>query len=572
MQFTWSTTLAGLAGLVIGSSALAADLTDLPELNIDLKETTASGISSGAYMTVQMGVVKSSFIKGIAPTAGGPFLCTSSLGGASAGAAAAVRRCMQGDPSMQPISGDKLVMDGKVTSLFTYTIAPNAATFAKAGKIDPLDNINRQAVWVFHGYNDGIVRLPVSQALVSWYTGLNPNGSAISGYKGYAPANQVFHKDNLPAAHAQITNACSGEDQSCQVCSTTGGKFINTCQNRPASSNGSAYDAAGSALQMFYGKLTRTETAQLSAGKPKSFSQTPYLKLLDGATAPKSSDEIAMGSEGYLYVPKACAAGEPCRLHIAFHGCMQSATDVGRSFVDGAGVSEWADANRIVVLYPQAMPTNKAAGDSLSAAVSDSGNPIAATTSMLQSMASVDMSLPFNPMGCWDWWGYNDDVPSRVLSGKWPSGSYATSKGVQIAAVWRMVEKLAAKGKPGTMAAAATATVPSLMALDQTATQSLLRWDGVANAATYKVYRSSGSGAAQLAGETKQLFFADSKLNPQTTYTYTVKAVVGGKEGDASNAVAVSTSEASPACDPYFSLAGNKLVDKNGNPTTAVCP
>ena len=106
-----------------------------------------------------------------------------------------------------------------------------------------------------------------------------------------------------------------------------------------------------------------------------------------------------MAEIGWAYVPASCAAGETCRVHIAFHGCKQSFGRVGDAFVEGTGFNRWAETNGIVVLYPQA------AHDS-----------------------------PGNPNGCWDWWGYTD-------------GRHATRQGVQTAAVHRMLQALAG-GQP----------------------------------------------------------------------------------------------------------------------------
>ena len=64
-------------------------------------------------------------------------------------------------------------------------------------------------------------------------------------------------------------------------------------------------------------------------------------------------------------------------------------------FIEGSGFARWADGNRVVVLFPQ---------------VSD--NPI------------------LNPKGCWDWWGYTGE-------------DYLTKDASQIAAIWRMAERLA---------------------------------------------------------------------------------------------------------------------------------
>jgi poly(3-hydroxybutyrate) depolymerase len=97
-----------------------------------------------------------------------------------------------------------------------------------------------------------------------------------------------------------------------------------------------------------------------------------------------------------VFVPKECAAGKPCRIHVAFHGCRQGRGFVGRAFASEAGYNRWADANRVVVLYPQ---------------------------------VAKSLFWPFNPQGCWDWWGYS-------------GANYASRGGLQLLAVHRMLEAL----------------------------------------------------------------------------------------------------------------------------------
>lgn len=543
----WRLAAAGLIGSVLAIPAARA--ADLPELAIDLKQTTVSGISSGAFMAVQMGVAKSASVRGVAATAGGPYLCALDGAYSPTGVLSSIARCMQGDPDFKAFARPGAMGPAELDDM-----ARRAKSNARWKKIDPVEHLQRQALWVFRGSNDGIVKQPVAQGLVDWY-------------RRFAPASQLFYKDNLNAAHAQISAACpaapadapaSAAPAACNLCPTTGGSFINTCPDRPAAADHAPYDAAGSALQMFYGPLTRTPSARLSS-QPQAFDQRPYLRLFDGTRRPKASAELAMGETGYVYVPPACRDGQACRLHIAFHGCMQSATTIGRSFVDTAGLNEWADANRLVVLYPQAMPTNA------EAAAAGDANPWA--------LASYKADEPLNPMGCWDWWGYNDNVAPR----RQPGGSYATAQGLQIAAVWRMAQKLAAKGQPGSLGSGASSAgaTPQLRALDQSATQVLLRWQPVVGATGYRVYRTRtdlAAAAPQAAGPvTTQPFWADAALSPATAYRYTVRAVVGGKEGADSNGVSVSTSPAPAACDPYFSLSKNRPVDRNGQPTDAVC-
>lgn len=98
--------------------------------------------------------------------------------------------------------------------------------------------------------------------------------------------------------------------------------------------------------------------------------------------------------------------GRRCRLHVAFHGCQQNADTIGDAFIRGAGYNEWAEANRIVVLYPQA------------AAVTD-------------RVAGIPVGWP-NPRGCWDWWGFT-------------GADFARKSGPQISAVDSMIDRLAGK-------------------------------------------------------------------------------------------------------------------------------
>ena len=46
-----------------------------PPIMLDIKESSISGISSGAFMAVQFGVSWSSIVKGVGVIAGGPYYC-----------------------------------------------------------------------------------------------------------------------------------------------------------------------------------------------------------------------------------------------------------------------------------------------------------------------------------------------------------------------------------------------------------------------------------------------------------------------------------------------------------------
>ena len=137
----------------------------------------------------------------------------------------------------------------------------------------------------------------------------------------------------------------------------------------------------------YRGELT-TIGGALHGGTLMAFDQRPYTNGDPGT--------ISMAKEGFIFVPKSCQLAG-CRIHVAFHGCRQNAAEVGERFAREAGYNRWADANRLIVLYPQTI---------------------------------ARYWLLWNPRGCWDWWGYTDQ-------------NYATKTGPQLAAVWRMIERLA---------------------------------------------------------------------------------------------------------------------------------
>ena len=161
-------------------------------------------------------------------------------------------------------------------------------------------------------------------------------------------------------------------------CAATRPPFINACN----------YDAAGELLKHLYGPLNAP--ALKESGRLVPFDQQPF-----------GDRDLSLDQAGYVYIPKACDTAS-CRVHIAFHGCGQGAAEVQEQFVRDAGYNRWADTNRLIVLYPQAI-------------------------------ARSSWSL-FNPRGCWDWWGYTGP-------------QYHTRNGAQIRAVKAMLDRLSAPRK-----------------------------------------------------------------------------------------------------------------------------
>ncbi len=283
-------------------------------------------------MAVQLHVAHSSRVKGVAALAAAPYYC------AQGSLWTATNNCMA-PGAWNPLP------DARV-------LQAHAERFAREGAIDPTTNLAAARVWLFSGTQDQTVAPAVVDGLGRFYATFN--------------TNYVLIKDK-PAGHAMITESAGA------ACGATESPFINACN----------YDAAGELLRYLLGSLS--PPAAKPDGRLLAFDQNDFAK----------ASSISMADSGYAYMPRTCDT-ERCRVHVAFHGCRQGAEAVGERFVREAGYNRWADSNRLVVLYPQA---------------------IARTWGV------------YNPRGCWDWWGYTGT-------------QYATKAGPQIRAVLGMVDRL----------------------------------------------------------------------------------------------------------------------------------
>ena len=229
-------------------------------------------------------------------------------------------------------------------------LAEATRSAAGAGTIDPVASLSNDRVWLFHGKGDPIVDVAVTRALRAFYA-------------SFLPEDAIALVDNVPATHGWPTR-----DQGV-ACGEMGGDYINACD----------YDAAGELLQHLYGSLSGPTTARDDG-----------LQILDQASVVPEGGYFA--DSGFAYVPRACVdnTGE-CRLHLALHGCRQGNEFIEDRFARMAGLNEWAESNRIIVLYPQ-----------------------------------VSKSL-MNPQGCWDWWGYT-------------GADYDQRSGKQIAGIAALIE------------------------------------------------------------------------------------------------------------------------------------
>lgn len=97
--------------------------------------------------------------------------------------------------------------------------------------------------------------------------------------------------------------------------------------------------------------LKEAEPDYLSKGQLLAFNQTPF-----------SEPEAFMDEIGYLYLPDACLKGEYCTLHVHLHGCWLGAGVYKDVYLRQTGFLEYAAANNIIMLFPQAIGTFEAGG------------------------------------------------------------------------------------------------------------------------------------------------------------------------------------------------------------------
>ncbi len=307
-----------LLALCAGLASAAPE--PLPALNVDIKESSLSGLSSGAFMTVQFQVAHSSIVKGVGVIAGGPYYC--SQGGA-------IKATTQCSCTLDPTHTFCAV---SASSANVPTLVTDTRQFATQGLVDSPDYLARQRVMIVAGNKDQTVPTPVSATQLADY------------YQRLAVPVANINTVRLEQAGHTMPTVDYG-----QACSQSESPYLGKCQ----------YDAAQAILSWIYGPLNPPAAGKAS-GKLVQFDQTRYFS--------KGSSSLSSGLDttGWAYIPAACSKGEACRVHVALHGCKQGQSYLplkpvtpgglyyGTTFVDHAGYNRWADNNHLVILYPQA--------------------------------------------------------------------------------------------------------------------------------------------------------------------------------------------------------------------------
>lgn len=226
-----------------------------------------------------------------------------------------------------------------------------AIKLEKIGAIDSLQNMRSARIYLFSGTLDETVLPAVTNVL-------------HQSYQNWG-VKELLYENNLRVGHAFPTEDFGNP---CEVVSQA--PWISKCGR----------DVAGEMLSHIMGPL-----------QPKVSARANRIFKFFQPSLPKSG----LHKEGFAYVPEGCEKKKSsCDIHVAFHGCHQSVTEVQDKFMTKTGYNEWAQANKFIVLYPQ-----------------------------------IQRDQITNPNGCWDWWGYT-------------SKDYHTKNGVQMKAIMEVVGKL----------------------------------------------------------------------------------------------------------------------------------
>lgn len=218
--------------------------------------------------------------------------------------------------------------------------------------IDSPANLRNNKYYIFSGTEDVIIKPVASDKLYEMM-------------KAFTSEKNIVFEKSIKASHGLPT---VNQGTACESASIP---WLLNCK----------YDTAGIILKTMYGKL-KNKSSMIESNLTM-FGQKEF-----------GDNTTPLYEHGWIYVPQNCRDKKKCKLHIALHGCQQNADFVQDKFVKHAGYNEWAEANNIIILYPQSAKL-----------------------------------APDNPYACWDWYGFTGP-------------EYMTHNGQQLKAIKAMIDRL----------------------------------------------------------------------------------------------------------------------------------
>ncbi|RJF97563.1 fibronectin type III domain-containing protein [Noviherbaspirillum saxi] len=509
---TGARAILSVLGLVSTVAAQAA--ITLPAYNVDISQSSVSGLSSGGFMAAQLHVAYSATFKaGAGIVAGGPFYCAQGTLGNATGP------CMAATSSSKPA---------------TSTLISTTNNWASQGVIDATSNLTNSKVYLYSGTIDSTVKQLVMNEAQNYYA-------------NYVNSTNLFYRNNVASEHAMVTDYFGSS------CSLKASPYINNCN----------VDLAGDILKWIYGPLNAKNTGTLG-GSFIEFNQTDFIS---------SPTSHGMANTGWAYVPASCGSNQVCRVHVALHGCQQDPTKIQDKYYRNTGHNKWADTNNIIVLYPQTAPSSTGNpngcwdwwGYDDPNYAKKSGRQMVAIKGMVDKVASGFVPLP-KPTGLvatgatdsaislqWNAVsgaaGYNVYRMGTKVNGSTVTGTSYTDSGLLSGTSYtytvKAVTSTGAAGPESDPVSASTtgnppplATPTGLAVTATTASSASLSWSTSSGAAGYNVYRN---GVKVTASPVAATSYTDSGLAASTTYSYAVSATSSGRESALSASVNATT-------------------------------
>jgi hypothetical protein len=245
----------------------------------------------------------------------------------------------------------------------TPVLLEKTRALAQEKKIDSLENLKNDSLYIFSGKSDHVVATSVVEQTVRFFEEVG------------VPKTAIVFDTAVDAGHALIT-----QDNVDVSCSLTKAPFINNC----------GFEQSWRILNHIFKTLKAPVAVENSS--LVAFDQTEFI----------DSANTSMSDVAYAYIPESCRQEKGCAVHVAFHGCLQGADVIQDKYYAKTGYNEIAQANRMIILYPQVKPS---------------------------------YGKPLNPQGCWDFWGYSSPDDANP--------DYYTKQAPQLRAVYKMVQRLA---------------------------------------------------------------------------------------------------------------------------------
>ena len=246
---------------------------------------------------------------------------------------------------------ESICMKGLYDGPQVYELVDLTNIWSKTYYIDNVKNLVDDNVYLYHGSLDSVINSNVAQSLKSYY-------------KAFMSSDNIKTNYDFPSEHCMPTLSVGSK------CSELTSPYIGHCN----------FDGAGEALNFLYRNKQTLKKGKQNGNNLFEFDQIDFIKLITNIDHnPMSFNSISQF--GYIYIPTKCidqlnkinqTNQTICDLHISFHGCLQNLELINNSYASNSGFNDWGEENNIIILYPYIKQSND----------------------------------PFNPNGCWDWWGY----------------------------------------------------------------------------------------------------------------------------------------------------------------------